>query len=172
MKQAPPVVVMKKEIDMGDDCRDGESTSNGENGLGMPLLRDPYAMHHSRPGASATLQRIPSHHSSSAYSAAGIARAQSQQQLALTTMAQVSSRIFAECARDICESDVSFFAGLGSVFVLQLEAGVRATPPGPAAAATTTTAAAAPVVGAVPATPSANHNAAKTVNESAALPTL
>lgn len=61
------------------------------------------------------------------------------------------------------------FAGLGPVFVLQLAAGVRATPPGPAAAAT---AAAAPVVGAVPTAPSANHNAAKTVNESAALPTL
>lgn len=94
MKQAPPVVVMKKELDLGDDGHDGESTSNGENGLGMPLLRDPYAMHHSRPGASATLQRIPGHHSSSsAYSAAGIARAQSQQQLGLTTMAQVRRRM-------------------------------------------------------------------------------
>jgi len=57
------------------------------------------------------------------------------------------------------------FAGLGPVFVLQLAARVRATPPGPTTAAT-------PVVGAVPTAPSANHNAAKTVNESAALPTL
>jgi len=90
MKQGPPVVVMKKELDLGDEGHDGESTSNGENGLGMPLLRgDPYGMHQ-RPGASATLQRIPGHHSSSAYSAAGIARAQSQQQLGLTTMAQVN----------------------------------------------------------------------------------
>jgi hypothetical protein len=68
---------------------------------------------------------------------------------------------------EIC---ICCFAGFGPVFVLQLAAGVRATPPGPAAAAATT--AAAPVVGAVPTAPSANHNAAKTVNESAALPTL
>ncbi|CAB3385313.1 Hypothetical predicted protein [Cloeon dipterum] len=87
MKPAPPVVVMKKDLDLGDDGPDAESTSNGENGLSMSMLRDPYGLHQ-RPGASATLQRIPGHHSS-AYSA-GIARAHSQQQLGLNNMGQES----------------------------------------------------------------------------------